>query len=469
MSRFIPTTFVLVTVLLFSPGSGDAQDSAKAAGETVKVHLRVNAGTPLRLYLTKRARYAQGEMAEARFAEPVWAFDRIVIPAGTPVKGSVVDLQPVSKMVRAMSVVRGDFTPLKHASVSFTSLALPGAAPLSLDTQPSLGLATVYVPPKPGKYSQTQKAASAANRKSSRIKQFVKQQAQTQANTRSRGLLDFVRGPNKREWLENFLWSKLPYHPQWYRSGTRFDAILNQPLDFGEQELAASALQDIGSTPPPDSPALVRIVSTVSSADAKIGDPLEAVLARPLFNRQKRVVLPEGTRMSGKVTLTRHARMFHRGGQLRFAFNNIEPTQLASSVPVVNAEPTFAQLTAAESSTGSVKVDEEGTAKATESKTRFLRPAIAGIIAAKSLDNDEGRSGASGGGAGGNASGRGLGGFSGFGLLGTAASYGPKPIGAALGFYGLAWSVYSTIVARGTEVTFVKNSALAIRFGTTRK
>jgi hypothetical protein len=114
-----------------------------------------------------------------------------------------------------------------------------------------------------------------------------------------------------------------------------------------------------------------------------------------------------------------------------------------------------------------VKVDPEGTAKATESKTRLLRPAIAALVAAKSLDNDAGKQTASGtgGAAGANTSGRALGGFSGFGLLGIAAARGPRNIGAALGFYGLAWSVYSNVVARGGEVTFQKNTAMAIRFG----
>ena len=43
-----------------------------------------------------------------------------------------------------------------------------------------------------------------------------------------------------------------------------------------------------------------------------------------------------------------------------------------------------------------------------------------------------------------------------------------KPVyaGAALGFYGLAWSVYSNVISRGSEVHFEKNAAIEIRFGT---
>lgn len=438
-----------------------AQNSPGTGTGGLKVPLEVETGTPLRLYLTKRAGYHLGQGVQGRFAEPVWAFDRIVIPVGTSVQGTITSLIPVSKYARAMAIVRGDFTPLKQAEVSFGEITPPQGKPLAIDSAPSLGLASIYVPPRPSKNGKAAKPSSPSNTRSAKVTAFIKQQAQSQANTRSHGFLEFVRGPNKREWLENFLWSKLPYHPQWYRSGTRFDAVLVKALDYGAIEVPAAALKDVGTVLPSEHAALVRLVSTVSSGDAKVGDPIEGVLSEPVFSPNHTLVFPQGTRLDGKVTLVRAARMFHRGGQLRFAFNRIEPNIPASGS--LRPEPTFGQLTAGESSTGSVKIDEEGTAKATESKTRFLRPIIAGLVAAKSMDDDAGKQNASAG-ANANYSGRSLGGFSGFGLFGTLASFGPKPIGSALGFYGLAWSTYTTVVSRGQEVTFEKNSALGIRF-----
>ncbi len=436
--------------------------------DTVPIHLQVNAGTPLRLYITQRAWYRKGEIVHARVAEPVWAFDRIVIPAGAVVEGQVVEIHPVAGMIRAMAIVRGDFTPLKRAQVSFTHLLLPDGRSLQLDTRPSLGLATIFVPPRPAKKKNRKKSGAPhnqpsveANSKRAQFRAFVKQQAQAQANARSGGFLDFVRGPNKREWVENFLWGKLPYHPQWYRTGTRFDAELNAPLEFGDVMVDSANLQAVGSQPLPDTPVLVRILSTVTSADAHVGDPITGVLSQPLFSADHRLSLPEGTQLTGKITLARSARMFHRGGQLRFAFDSVQRPVFASAA--APPEAVRADLTAAEEGKGSVKVDQEGTAEATESKTRFLRPLVAGLVAAKSADNDTGKSTASSGPSA-NYSGRSLGGFSGFGLFGTALSRGPKPIGAAFGYYGLAWSVYSTLVSRGLDVTFEKNSAIAIRF-----
>lgn len=56
----------------------------------------------------------------------------------------------------------------------------------------------------------------------------------------------------------------------------------------------------------------------------------------------------------------------------------------------MTSQPVQGQLVSVEADPKRVKVDSEGTATATESKTRLLRPAIAALVAAKSLDNDAG-------------------------------------------------------------------------------
>lgn len=435
--------------------------------QNVLVHLRVDTGTPLRLYITQPVSYREGQIVHAKFAEPVWAFDRIVIPADTLVEGRVVQVIPAPRMVRAMSFVRGDFTPLRRAEVSFSNLVLPDGRSMSLETQPSFGLRTIYVPGRKQTKSTSKQRAGESNTRAAQVSRFLKKQAQTQANARSHGLLDFVRGPNKREWIEDFLWSKLPYHPQRYRTGTRFDAVLTASLEFGEAGIDGKSLAAVGTEPPSDSPALVSLVSEVSSSDARVGDPIQAVLTEPLFSSAHQLVLPQGTQLSGRVTQAQPARMFHRGGRLRFSFDKL---QMPSFGAALAAAPERAQgeLSLAEESSGSLQIDAEGSAKATESKARFLRPIVAGLVAAKSMDNDTGKPAGASGGANANYSGRELGGFSGLGLFGTAIARGPKPIGTALGFYGLAWSVYSTVISRGREVTFQKNGALAIRFGAPR-
>ena len=126
--------------------------------------------------------------------------------------------------------------------------------------------------------------------------------------------MSFVRGPNKREWLEDFLWEQVALSSTAVSDGTRFDAVLNSPLDFGTVAVPESNLTKIGQQREADLPGTVRIIATVSSADAHIGDPIAASLSQPLFSPDHKLILPEGTKLDGRITLTRRARMFHRGG-----------------------------------------------------------------------------------------------------------------------------------------------------------
>src|SRR5216684_5193084 len=74
------------------------------------VPLTVDAGVPLRVYLTKRLPKRLNEPVHARLIEPIFAFDREVIPPGAEVLGRVSRLVPASKFARTMAIIGGDFT-----------------------------------------------------------------------------------------------------------------------------------------------------------------------------------------------------------------------------------------------------------------------------------------------------------------------------------------------------------------------
>jgi hypothetical protein len=297
--------------------------------------------------------------------------------------------------------------------------------------------------------------------------QQVNQQIDAQLNARTFGLGSLIRGPNKKERLIDLAMSRMPYHPQWYRRGTRFDAVLAAPLDLGVAEIPAAALSALGGQPSVQQTARVRFLSTVSSQDATVGDPVEAALSQPLLGPGGVLLLPEGTRLTGSVRQARPARWLHRSGQLRFTFDQVD---LPASARVSGNSPrelqtAEAHLEAADTDpTANVKIDSEGGARATESKTRFIAPALAGLIAVKSMDNDTGKPQAAGS-AHGNAGGLTLGGLSGFGLVGAAVARTSSNVGSALGMWGLAVTVYSTVVSRGHEVVFGRNTEMEVRFG----
>jgi hypothetical protein len=216
----------------------------------------------------------------------------------------------------------------------------------------------------------------------------------------------------------------------------------------------------------------VRLLKALTSASAKRGDVVEAVVTAPLFSPEHKLILPQGTRLTGEVVLAKRGRSFHRAGQLRFNFQKLQmPPEVAGlQAPTAARVPmkTQAILEAAESSgPAPIKVDSEGGVQAKESKTRFIAPAISLMLASRAADNDGDRhhgTGAASGDA--NVSGRTLGGGLGLGLAGAAIAQSSPYVGMAFGYYGLAWSVYSSVVGRGGEVQLEKNAKMDIKFGT---
>lgn len=95
---------------------------------------------------------------------------------------------------RFQAIVNGDFIPLHSALVQFDTLTLPGDKAAPQDHNNGI----------PGTAVQQ-----------------AKDQIQGAINSRTRGIADPVRGPNNKDRTIDFLWAKLPYHPQYLRRGAR--------------------------------------------------------------------------------------------------------------------------------------------------------------------------------------------------------------------------------------------------------
>ena len=468
MAVIFPIALSLVSVAYASGQSTENEP-------TRNIPLTVPAGVPLRLYLTKRIPKRFNAPVEAKTLSPIYAFDHEVIPAGTRVLGHVSRVQPVSRWERVRAILGGDFTPLHVAQIEFTSLLLADGNAIELHTLESSGLSSLF-PLKPPK-QRSQNVPGNNGGILGAGKQKTRDAIDAQV-ARVKSIPDIVRGPGKKEWLYDYAMSRLPYHPQYVRSRTRFDAELQSPLSFGSENVTPTSLALLGSQPSPGSVVHARLLSPLNSVNSTPGDKVEAVLEEPLFSADHRVVLPEGTIVDGAVAVAKKARWFLRGGQLRFSFQNVDLTPQtaellsipADAPPQLQGSPqlkfrTQAILSAAESGNAPIKVDKEGGVQATESKTRFIGTAVALLIARQAADNDAERSqtGAITGQSS-NVGGRTLGGGMGFGLLGSIAAQSSRNVGAAFGYYGLGWSVYSTVVARGAEVQFGKNAVIDIGF-----
>jgi len=185
-----------------------------AAAEVSPVSLTVPSGAPLRLYLTKRVSKRIDAPVEAELMEPVYAFDREVIPAGTVMLGKVSRTQPISKGQRFRAILNGDLTPLRLAQVEFTTVKLPDGHELAIHTVENIGLNSIYVEPstKKKKAQNTPKPQKTPAQNPNggilgTAKQTTKDRIQGAISSRTRGLNDIVRGPNKKEKLVDFLWS----------------------------------------------------------------------------------------------------------------------------------------------------------------------------------------------------------------------------------------------------------------------
>ncbi len=448
-----------------------SQTAGSAAGQTVP--LIVPAGVPLRLALTKRVSKRKGAPVRARLIEPVYAFDREVIPAGVQVSGTVSRVDPVPRWQRARAILAGDFTPLHVAKIEFTSLQFPDGRRLPLQTAESEGLGTLVQ-----RHPRPNNPPAQAPPDPAGVVQAGKQQVKDQVNAQIdlvKSIPDMVRAPGKMERIEDYLLSRLPYHPQYLRGGTRFDAELTAPLAFGTAGTGALAL--VGSQPAPGSLAHTRLITPLDSRGSKPGDPVEVELTGSVFSSDRQLVLPAGARLEGAVVVARKARWLHRGGRLRFTFQRLtlpdEVAKLESGPPDAPPRPvqeklhvrTQATVAAAEGGQGQVKVDGEGGVQARESKTRFIGTAAALMIGRRAGDMDAQRS-QSGAviGQNPNIGGRTVGGGFGFGLVGAGLAQSSRYVGMAFGYYGMAWAVFSTVFARGSEVRFVKNAAIDVGF-----
>jgi hypothetical protein len=206
------------------------------------------------------------------------------------------------------------------------------------------------------------------------------------------------------------------------------------------------------------------LVTPLTSASAQKGDNVQAVLSQPLLDSEKHLILPQGSQLKGVVRQVQPARRMKKNGQLRIEFRELVPPDGVQQ----KVEATLEGVQAGKNA--NVKLDSEGGAEATTSKSRYLATGLSLALAAASMhsdtDVDHGVA-TNGGGTGA----RVAGGVNGFKLVGMALGLAvrSRALGYTMGAYGAGMSVYSHFIARGAEVVFPKNTAMAVGVGTRKE
>lgn len=99
-----------------NPGSATAQT----------IELTVPTGTPIQVVLDREVHVSKvGQTIHMRVVQPVYAFDRIVIPVGTEATGQIARIEGVSGKARTLAAMNADFTPGRKIDVEIDALVLP--------------------------------------------------------------------------------------------------------------------------------------------------------------------------------------------------------------------------------------------------------------------------------------------------------------------------------------------------------
>ena len=410
--------------------------------------LQVPAGTALRVAIDQKVRIARvGQVVSGKITEPVYAFDQAVIPAGSVVTGKVTSIHPIPGMRKAISYINGNFSPYHQFELEFDSVTLPDKEQRAIVTTVSPGIAqVVHLVPGGG---TKEKKPNAAQRQI--------ESAKAEAKAKVNDTVDEIKAPGKMQRLKELVLEQSPYRRQYLQPGTRFYAALNEPLDFGQTTRTAEQLAQLGKSPEPDSILHARFAEEVSSATAQRGNVIAAVLTEPLFSQDHHLLLPANSRIGGEVTKAKSARKLHHNGDLRVIFNRVE-------TPEGVVQPMQGSVEGVEADRRSgVKLDDEGGAEATDSKTRYLSTGIAVLMAAAAshTDTEHGTTDAAG-----DPGVRAGAGVSGSRITGTLISLAARSQPVSMGFaaYGAGTSVYNNFLSRGKDVVFVKNTPLEIGF-----
>jgi len=463
--------------------AGAAGVSEALAKPTAKIDLVVPQGSTLRIALDQRTRISHpGDAVHGKVVETVYAFDQPVIPAGSIATGHVIKVDSVPGVRRTMSYANGDFSPFHKYEVSFDTVTLPDGRQLPVATTVSAGTAEVVHLVSPS----AQKQKSAAERATDAGKQEVKGKIQ-EAKDEVHKSWEEVSAPGKMDRLKRYIVAQSPYRHQYIEPGTRFNADLDSALSFGEIQRTSGDFTALASALPPNTTLKARLTGEVSSATATRGTRVEAVLTEPLYSPTHQLILPVNSRILGQVVQAKAAHKFHHNGELRLIFERIEiPAEAERAAAETTPPQPVVQTPKNESRpelthrgnlrmTGNIEgvevdrrdhmvLDEEGGARTTDSKTRYLSTGVAILLAAAASHTDSEHGTVDNAGDPGV---RTAAGGSGFRLVGALISLGAKsqPVSIALGVYGASSSVYTNFLSRGHEVIFPKDTPLEIGFG----
>jgi hypothetical protein len=445
MSRCVLSIFVFAWAFTGETGrlsariaGSERQVAAASSSKPQTIKMTVPKGASLQIALDKEVRVRKvGEPITGRVMQPVYVFDRLVVPVGTAATGMISAIEPVPVRTRTLAGLNADFTPAHKFSVTFDKLMLPDGRHIDLH-------ATIV----PGS-GRVVRLVSADQHKKNVVKDAVAQKM-NQARAQWNNAMKQVESPGRIRLATRYAVAQLPLHPQYIDAGTLYSAELSQPLDFGSESVSPDTLAGIGTQSPSGSLVHAVLLTALNSATTLKSADVDAQLSQPLIDKEH-LILPAGTRLRGSVLQVRPAGRLHRNGQLRIVFREmILPN---GAVQTVDTRLQGIQSDSDENA----QLDSEGGAKSTSSKGRYLSTgASVGLALIGSGGRDDvGDASPIAGGA------------TGFKLIGLIAgvAFRSHTYGILMSAYGGGRSIYNNFLGMGRDIVFPKDTIMEISLG----
>jgi hypothetical protein len=421
--------------------------STSLVGQTEPATL--SAGTLLVVALDGNCPMRTGAPIRGKLVYPVYASNKLVLPKGAAVMGSVEALHS-DRARRTRSELGGDFTPFHRPEVHFDRVILTDGSTLPIISTAVGDGAPIYeaMAPAPSKGGLLRREFNAGL-------------------SAARGDIAAFAAPGKGDRLLQFIYARLPYHPEHIDAGTAWTfetaaAVEVPPISTEAAPVApAPARRRHFWDEPVQVPAeanntgvwivKANLKDPLSSETSQAGQAIQATVAEPIYTADHELALPQGAVLTGSVTRARHSRSFGRAGVLSFNF-----TQL--TLPSSETQTIETRLTGADSA-AQIALNSEGQITS-KPQDKITIPLILALMASRPLDIDEGKAHGPHATAGKNA----VGGSASLSLVGTivAVAGGSPYVAAGIGYWGTARSFYARWIAHGQKIAFPKGTRIVV-------
>ena len=172
---------------------------------------------------------------------------------------------------------------------------------------------------------------------------------------------------------------------------------------------------------------------------------MQALVVEPVYDKDKQLVVPQGSTLVGKVTSAQAARSFGRNGKLRFTFQQVKFPE------GFNRQVEGSLAGAATEKTQNLQLDAEGTISP-RNQASAIAPLLLTMLAGRALDQDGNLTAQTGVAS------------NGFGLVGrvVGVAAGNRNLAAGIGFYAAGLSFYENFLRSGRDVVFPKDTRIEI-------